>query len=126
MLDTDKILVAAEKLGDKMVLVAEQYGPEVSEVVLAAARVDAAQGLVGAAVALLISLAGAIYATILWPQELSRGNGDPTGKGVVWIICIIGSIALFVCTIPYVANVWRWAGVIEPKLWLAGKVLGLM
>ena len=134
--DIDKMIAAAEKFGDKLPQLATQYGPDVADVAdveLLAARVDAASGIVAgvASVAAAVAFAFALRYSI---REHSDAVGDEErcsrDEEIPWFFAMIGSGlgAAFASIIgaAMLLNVWRWVGIFEPKVWLAGKLLGWM
>lgn len=126
--DTDKILAAAERFGDKLADIAGQYGPDVADVALAAARVDAASqviGAVGAAIGACIS-----YRFLRTSIVAFTTNDNHMGKELLGLLGTIFSgaaLAVFgIAVVAMGASLWPWIGLFEPKIYVAGKLLGWM
>jgi hypothetical protein len=131
--DTDKMIAAAEKFDDKLAQLATQYGPDVADLGLLAARVDAGSGLlrgVASAVAALVA-AGVLYRCAVKAREaIADPDRYRCDEEAPWIFASAGcgvAVAVFgFGAVMPLLNLWRWIGIVEPKVWLAGKLLGWM
>lgn len=133
----DKSQATIATFSDKMVELAKQYGPDVADAALQMARVDAAQGLVKAAIILIASSAAMWLAWYLYKLEIPFKQNEAYSsriddnsekrffKSIAAIIIGISSSFVFVSGMIDFCNLWRWVGIFEPKLWLAKRVLGL-
>ena len=129
----DKAMDGVDKLTVMLGEVAERYGPEVVDAALNVARVSAGAALVYAAVGV-----GLIYSlfrigiplTYKYRASLSKKNRSEEEFWfpviVIWIpvLFITAGVSLGALRMLQIFNVWNWVGLIEPKLWIAQKVLG--
>ena len=129
----DKAMDGVDKLTAMLGEVAEKYGPEVVDAALNVARVSAASNLVYAAVgvALMYSLfrigIPLSYKYRDGLPEKHRNEGEFWGPTIlVWAISVtmVSMISFGALRVFQIFNVWNWVGLIEPKLWIAQKVLG--
>jgi hypothetical protein len=117
----ERALDLAEKFTSKLEALAVKHSPEVWDLALTAARIDAATNLVygffgAAACGVAIYAAGEFY---------KKTNENVTEDNIMgfFISCVVG-VGSGIAVVAYWADLWVWAGVIEPKLWLAKQVLG--
>jgi hypothetical protein len=145
----DKAMVGAEKLTEKLAELAVQYGPDVVNAAIEVARIEALSGLVRPLVALGICLplfiisvkraAVSITKQNRW-DELRDSHTYPVLEGgkhatktlgygpqnvAVLLWCATASATGTIsCFAAYgLSSVWNWVGVIEPKLWIAHRIL---
>lgn len=128
----DRSAEAVEVFASKLSTLAESYGPEVADVAMAAARIDAASGLITG----LVLLGFAIVLSVLsWRilksghrayQEGSAYSDDGAFRLIVGaLIGLVSGVLMIIACVDGLFSVWRWAGVIQPELWIAKTVLGL-
>ena len=130
----------ASVISDKLAAIAAEHGPATVELALMAARIDAAKGLVTGALGAFLLAAGALLSfrnAAPWMQAINQSTwGDSreerdAAEGRMWhhgpraLIGLPMGILGILLAADNIFDIWRWAGVIEPKLWLAKKVLGL-
>lgn len=118
----DKSQAAIAGFADQLQELAKQYGPDVADAALMMARIDAAQGLVG----------GVVAAVITWVCFVSTRSLIKKAKAQPYEMWDVGAIIVGVCgafaalvAVLTLADIWRWVGIFEPKLWLAKRILGL-
>lgn len=125
----DKAATAVEAFAGKLDTLAKEYGPEVVDAALMVARADAATALIhqlaGVGVlALLIYLS--IKATKAVWQKDGPGRSSPDfGAFITLLSAGVPGGVCFLIWVKFVGDVWPLVGVIEPKLWIAKRVLGL-
>jgi hypothetical protein len=150
--DTDKMIAAAEKFGDKLAQLATQYGPDVADVALLAAKVDAMSALATGVAPGLVALAGLAVAISSgrklaerWSDNLAKdaaymapegGERERVAASKAFLLAAVSTVltglGVFLLlgagasALNRLTNVWAWVGVFEPKVWLAGKLLGWM
>jgi hypothetical protein len=122
--DTDKMIAAAEKFGDKLAQLATQYGPDVADVALLAARVDAASTLVTGAVCVISSACVAYFIAYRATVEVNEASDGSVPEIIPAIVGTFVAAGFAFAGIPRLTSVWAWVGIFEPKVWLAGKLLG--
>lgn len=136
----DKAMVGAEKLTEKLAELAQQYGPDVVNAGIEVARLTAAGSLLQA---IGWALAGAALSAIsvrLYRRAVKRDEEMRAAKEFAapafsltdyWSLerkipsgLFAGAAAFaFVCTGTRLFNIWNWVGVVEPKLWIAHRIL---
>lgn len=123
----DRAMDMVESFAAKLETLAIELGPEVGDLALATARIDALSYIFPQ----LLLVAGFLFITpkivrfvIQWEAKAESPN-----KGLAYFLSGIGGAAFFVISIVGKAwsflSVWPWVGLYEPKLWIAYKVLGL-
>ena len=122
----DRALDMAEQFAAKLEGLAVEYGPEVADVTLAAARIDALSYIIPG---IFIFAAWCIWLRIGlgWARSYAGDDDEARcamygGYGVVSVILFI--VVAMTGSLKWLSP-WPWVGLIEPKLWIAHKVLGL-
>lgn len=142
MTDTSTVQNAADlidKWAAKLVTVAEQHGPQVAELAMATGQIGAAQTIVqgggSACIAVAAGLAikwgcGRIVAAAKAEDETHTGApGHMVAQAIIG--GAIGFFSLFALVIgtleafSRLTNVYAWAGLWRPEIYLAAKALGL-
>ena len=128
----DRSADAIESFAAQLKTLAESYGPEVADLALATARVDAAAGLVTGIAMMVVAVA--LLGPARWlfkkAREQRQHHGVHTGNEVPGYVagsvlfCISGIIGGIAC-LQYLFDAWRWVGLFSPELWLAKTILGL-
>lgn len=129
----DKAMDGMDQLTIMLAEVAEQYGPEVVDAGLAVARISAGAALVHAAIGLALIYALfrlGIPLTLKFRAMLPEHDQNdfefifPIGFswGIVGGGTMIAAFAGFGAEGFF--NLWNWVGLVEPKLWIAHRVLG--
>lgn len=133
---TVELLDKAEKgvalLTDKLAEIGQQYGPQVVDAGLAVARIEAAQGLVLGVPLVCVAIAAARYAPSQFAlsSEITKAKDERYGRDEEVSTFIRGVVSTGVGGVCGVwgliltLDLWRWVGVLEPKLWIAHKILG--
>lgn len=115
------------ELIDKFENLSAELAPEVVEVGLTAARIAAGQELVYGVLALVVA------GVFLWfPFKVWAGlyDADDTPDDIAFVVFTTGASSLptLIATIIALANllnIWNWAGLFDPRLWIAARVMGL-
>lgn len=118
----DKAANAVEAFAAKLDTLAQEYGPEVIDAALAVARIEAADRILGQLAAIAVTLALVWAARGCWRAHV-KDDENPA-----FIIGLVASVAAGAfCSMAFLitASIWPWVGIIEPKLWIAKRVLGL-
>lgn len=129
----DKTYTAVEQFANKLEALAKQHGPDVWDFALTVARVDAAQSVVVGVACLIVAIVAYRLARTSFSRihTITREKGEAyhNDEEIKWIfgatISSAVSIITGVISLITLADIWVWVGVIEPKLWLAKKALGL-
>lgn len=109
-----------EKMAGHLGTLAEKYGPETVDTALTAARVHGAGNIaVGAfLIAAVVSIPWKRF--FVWVKAT---DGD--GPVMLFIVAVglapMGGIAGAIMLL----DIWNWVAVIEPKLWVAKKLMGM-
>jgi hypothetical protein len=119
-----------DQLAVRLVEVSKEYGPEVVDAALWIARIEAAsvlmEGLVWAGtVALCVWLIRFILRKSRNPKW--GDDEDFILRHEPWVVAVSAPIcgvgAGVIGAIVNLSNLWAWVGVIEPKLWIAKRLL---
>ena len=130
---TDKLEAKAIELVDqlsaKLATLAAQYGPEVVDAGLAVARLAAAKMLIPGAIAVIVCIAACRYACALWARGKQAGeslDGEHVPCRLFAAIAsgAVSAIAALIATV-HLQNPFAWAGIFDPKLYIAARILGL-
>lgn len=118
-------------LADSITAAAKTHGLEVVDAALGVARVSASQGLIIGFGLLAGAILGAVVARRLFQKArvvaaAHKGYGDPEfpyvfGGAMASLATVVVSIFAGICLL----DVWSWVGLIEPKLYIAHKLLKL-
>lgn len=124
----DKAMVGAEKLTEKLAQLAEQYGPDVVNAGIEVARFTAAGKLLSGVGYAIVGWA--LYKTSMWLfakakawAEEDEGHPFAIFSGVGGGVVFLGVIAAFYSALAPFFSIWNWVGLIEPKLWIAHRIL---
>ena len=110
-----------DAMADKLSELAAQYGPEVTDAVLAVTRLQGFEYLIYGVLFFIPSFLIARYA---WYSFLKEGyknkDIDEIGPGL-----IIGAVSTlgFLITASNLFDIWVWVAIFEPKLFIAHKIL---
>ena len=121
---------AAAAALDKLTNLADKYGSEVTDAALLAVRVNGASSLVSGGLALAFA-AGAAYAAYWFGKKASETRkDDPYGSGEVPLLAgaiVAGFVSVVAGLIgsTMLLNVWNWVAIVEPKLWIAKRLMGI-
>lgn len=117
----DKVSEQVATIGNKLGDLAGQYGPDVWKMTEGVIRVNAINEIIIGLGFLAVTITLVKVAYKFWDKFVKCEYQDP------WIIgtVIAGLITPFTgaTTFNYLADVWTWIALFEPKLWLAHKVL---
>lgn len=141
----DKSMIGVERLTEKMAELAAQYGPDVVDAGMQVVRLNAIQSqLVNVVFGVPATIAAIVYirkAIKLWQQshawdacyfgslhnrkETSSIMGYDDPEGAAWAASIVGGISsvISIASIYCFLNIWNWVGIVEPKLWIAHRIL---
>lgn len=115
-----------EKVGQKLSDLAVSHGDEAVDLILTVARVDAASVLI---YGLLFTAVSIVWGYVSfgryfrWAMKEAERCADP-GPWLLWVFTGVGPTAVStIIGASGILNIWAWAGVIEPKLWVAKKLL---
>lgn len=138
-----------DKWAAKLVAVAEQHGPQAVELALAVGRIGAAQVLASGAASLAVCAAGSFGAFTLlkahrakkaihdgyykrdYPEETSTREEARAAEGPMFFYGVgsgvTGLIAAgaFIGAVGRLSDLYAWAGLWRPEIYLAAKALGL-
>lgn len=127
----DKIGNVIERVADALSAAATEHGPEAVAVALSAVRVHAASSLVYGALAAIIAVAGIRYmpkAIATYKAKRNDERAYQRDEEVPWIFAIGGlGVAITFCaivTVATLADIWTYAAIIDPRLYIARKALG--
>ena len=129
----DKTLDNMDKLTVMLAEVAEKYGPEVVDAGLTVVRVSAGSTLIHAAIgtALIVALFKfGIPLTFKYRASLPESDRDNTEFFMPTFLCwVIAGVGVFGISLGgfgtlKLFNLWTWVALVEPKLWIAHRVLG--
>lgn len=112
---------AVELLG-KLEDLSTEYAPEVIDAAAASVQVTAAQQLVYGVVWLIVGL------ICVWGVKKAYTNPDGFTEGGACVVIVVGCVVSFVSIIMVIFNLtdlWTYVALINPKLALAHKILGL-
>ena len=114
-----------EELGTKameLIEKLESISPMLTDTVLTAVQVDAASRLVAGLVCLAIAVVGLrMCRAKAWAFMID----DDAYGGEGWVVMSIFSFFLLAVATGFLFNVWNWAAMFYPELYLAKQVLGL-
>lgn len=120
----DKVGGGIEAITHKITDVATQYGPEVLQAGLNVVRIDCLSTLVYAFIGLVMT--GFIYLVVfkkgkVWFPDTRNSFNE---EYFVFNFLVLGFNTIFFAfaAINFI-NLWTWVGVIEPKLYLAHKLV---
>lgn len=101
---------------------AQQYGPNVVQAALEAARVEAYSTLASSLISAAFAVAFIWAARWCWKHNVIDDLDIPWGK-VGGIVSAIGAIICLAITIWCWADPWTWAAINHPELWIAKTIL---
>jgi hypothetical protein len=132
----DKITDSADAIVAKLGTLADKYGPEVLDAALMVIRLkgvgSVATGLFSAVLTffalrygLRLAAEGKRISNIWWMPETPASAPDGTWQIVFGVVlccaACAGALISFVC----LTDLWTYVAIIEPKLWVAKRLLGL-
>lgn len=115
----DALQSGVVKVGEQVV----KYSPDAANAALWVVRIDGIQALIYGLIALIASIVFAFKAVAFWrwcTKHLDRSDG---GSVVFGVIVSVFFSTLFGYSLAKVLCIWNWIAVIEPKLWLAKKII---
>lgn len=133
---------AVQKLGAKLEALATQYGPDVVELALTVARVDAIHHLVTVLFGLGCPIIAAIFATRWFSKRHKEVytaapkdyEGDIRSYQIretlgwlttfKWVSVAAGAVMSMILVVQ-LTDVWTWVGIVRPEVYLAAKALKL-
>lgn len=139
----DRAVDLMESFAIKLDSLATELGPEVVDLALMTARIDALSQLLPYIIGVVISIGGWFYfiPTIKLSIKYDRlerktgsqeeGYGDIKEKDALYCLLALISGGVTAFSTAYVIlggalyDPWPWVGLFEPKLWIAKSVLGL-
>jgi hypothetical protein len=131
----DKLTDGADAIIAKLGTIAEKYGPEVVDSALWVVRVEGIRELVTSAVGLAICIGSAYACWRILNAHVIATKADKgrsydffdLNPGIFMPTGMIGltAVGLAVASTLTLTNVWHWVAIIEPKLWVAKRLLGL-
>lgn len=120
----ERIEVWGAAIADKLEQLAVDHGDRAVELALGAVRVDAGSQLAGGMISLIIC----VVMVFLYRRAYAKyveGRGESDGLWIGMLTSGIVALGTFVVAVTELFNVWAWAGLIYPELWIAKKVIGL-
>lgn len=123
----ERTLDMVESFAVKLESLAVEIGPEVGELTLTAARVDAINEIFPA---VLFAGLGTllIYFLLRRIQKYYKKERPSDAEDIGAVLSGVCAALLAIPTIVYTESwlsIWPWVGLYEPKLWIAYKLLGL-
>ena len=111
----------AVELIEKFEQLATDIAPDAVELGMTTARVAAAQTLVTGGILAILAIAGwfIVFSKVL-PWERGKVKCDFFYTSMASFVPGVISIA----TLVHLTDVWAWAGIFYPELWIAKQVLG--
>lgn len=103
---------------------AGQYGPQVVDATLDAARVSAGSQLLAGIVVLILATTALAWARRQEAKAWKHGTANDEDGIFVFVLRAI-AVALLIVTAVLLGNLWHWVGVFRPDIWLARSVMGL-
>ena len=135
----DKAMIGAEKLSAKLAELATQYGPDVVDAALQVARFKAAGELLAGTVSFVIAYNLAKFSKRMFSAAAKRRdefNKEKTSsyytakkdisefeEFFAGVASALLAVFLTIPTIITYGSIWNWVGIIEPKLWIANRIL---
>ena len=115
------------ELIEKFENLSAELAPEVVEIGLTTARFAAGQGLVYGVLALVVA------GVLLWlPVKVWSGlyDEDDAVEDKAWVVIITGvssapALIATIIALTNLLNIWNWAGLFDPRIWIAARVMGL-
>lgn len=125
---TDKLINVASdqiaKFGDKISDMVHTYGPDTWKLVEATARIDAISSLI---VCVPIFMTACIISYFIRPMwnwaYIKECRYNREDRVFVHILYMALTIGIWIVFLVFLLNVWAWAGIFEPKIWIAHKFL---
>lgn len=122
----DQMQHGAAMIAKQMQELAKQYGPKVVDAALIVARIDAIQILVLGfcwLIGLIICVSWVVYCIKRNTELKNRSDGG-------WLVVafttgLFPALCCCVGVVTYLFNVFAWAGVFHPEIWIAAKVMHL-
>lgn len=121
----DKAADGVEALTVKLAEIGAQYGPEVVDAGLAVARLTAGAELFWGLWLLVLGLVS-LYILKRGYKECKDYEGEVWDSPMPFLVIIptfVSASTIFPALFRF-ANIWNWVGVVEPKLWIAHRILG--
>lgn len=121
-----------EDWGEKLADVISEYGPDAAELALALGRAGATKEVATGLILLALAVAAATLAA-RWGclgMKIIREDGGAYDSGAEPLVLLGGGLAGLASVliggsaISYLTNVYAWAGMFRPEIWLAAKALG--
>ncbi len=110
-----------QAIADKLADLAEQYGPEVTDAMLAVTRLQGFEYLIYGVLFLIPSVIIGLFA---WYKFLKSGikNKDIDEIGTGLLLGTVSALG-FIITGSFLFDIWTWVAIFEPKLAIARKLL---
>lgn len=126
---SDRAMTMIEDMISKLETGITEYGPDAIELLLEVARFEAAAGAARWTIIMLATAFGAYLCVKTWKWGSRRYDEDEREFSQEppwqWVVAGIASTANAIIFFGNVFdfNLWDWVGIIEPKLWLAHRVV---
>lgn len=125
-----KALEMVDQLSAKLSALAVQYGPDVVDAGLAVARLDAAQSLLWTAAMIVVVLSIRHIARSLHAEIKTHNDAGDTKEAKrskdAWVIALCIQFPLSIWVVVRLLNIWTWTGLVDPKLYIAARILGML
>ena len=118
----------AKEFALKVQELAIEHGPEAWELALLVARVDAISEIALPGIFAVMFLFSGICFSFPFRKGfkiLKEGGRNADNWLLVGGFGVAGSVMFLGLALLELVNVWAWAGIIAPELWIAKSVLGL-
>lgn len=121
----DKLMSGAETVVSKVTALGEKYGPEVVDAGLTVVRLNGLKDLIVGLVFLTCAASLVVLARYLFRRS-GREKGDAR-DGCIAVGCVVSVVAAFGIggAAERLLDIWTYTAIIEPKLWVAKRLLGL-
>ena len=123
----DRALDMVESFAAKLEALAIEIGPEVGELALAAARVDALSYIFPQLLIVmgLLCIAPKIVRFVIQWEARAEGSGKGNAYLISALTIVLFLVVSLIGKLWSFLSVWPWVGLYEPKLWIAYKILEL-
>ena len=114
-----------DKWAEKLSVAVSQYGPDATNLAIEVGRIGALNCVVGGFAALLLATGLAALCWWLWLKVARAQDEAQLGLGLLASVVSLGCFACVFGALMQLSNVYAWAGIWHPEIYLAAKALNL-